>query len=401
MIYKKVSLEICGKCNAQCKYCYTGRVNRGWCSPDEGGFISPNNFSHAIAYLRDKGLICPETIFRLYNYGEPLMHPYLIDILRIIDNFGYGFELSTNGSVIPQLELVPYLRNLKKLKISMCGFSQASYDLISRLSFSRVKSNIILMLKMLRDSGWNGVASLKFHVYNHNMNEVELARSFSEDLGIVFVPIHAIIGDLRMQMDYFDGQLGEQIRQEADQDLVTSRMFHEYAEKMPQNWNCPLSSELVIDEYLQLVNCCMATRSDKDDYHLLGSLFDSDGRSIKDARCRSTLGARCYLNGLGYAINSFPSYRDEEWIDSIKKILYEEDVDVIGEDDLYASFQRIFGSGGVSWHHCLNVRDFSIHGRSGNGIILADSRYHDIRRELMDSGIPEKRIRAVYNSNLR
>lgn len=399
MIYKNIILEICGKCNAKCKYCYTGRVNRGLLASDECGCITPEKFSEALAYLYNKGLMGPETHFCLYNYGEPFMHPQFSDIMQIMDANGHTFELSTNGSIPLDAEAVQYMRHLIMLKFSVCGFSQASFDRISRLSFSFVKSNIVHMLRLLRDAGWKGTASLKFHVYSHNLDEVELAHQFAQENGMVFTPIHAIIGDLRMQVDWLEGDLDKHLMEEVERDLVTSEILHSYAKHIPANWQCPLTTDLIIDENLTLVNCCMATRNDKEDYRLLGGLYEFDG--VRDQRCLSSLGRRCYAQGVGYAINSIPTYRREEWLDAMEKILRESEMDVIGSGFIYESFSNVFGKMNLRWNHYNDIEEYSLSEVHGEGIVLADALFHHLRQELHDRGIPREKILGIYNINLR
>ena len=399
MIYRNVVIEICGKCNAKCEYCYTGQVNRNSKASDVGDYITIDDFSKALVYLREKGLVSSDTCFSLYHYGEPLMHPKLLEILQIMDAQGYAFELSTNGSIVPSIDAIPYLRNMKMLKFSMCGFSQSSYDKISTLSFQHVKANIVLFLKMLRSFGWKGAASLKFHVYTHNLDEVEQARCYAIENGMVFTPIHAIIGDLRAQVDWFDGCAETGFTETVNRDLLSSRMFHTYAKNMPDGWICPLTTDLVMDEHLNIMNCCMATRHDSADYYSLGNLLEfDDGHK---PRCSSNLSRRCYTQGVGYAINNFPSYQKEEWIDSIRQILTQGEMDVIGGDFIYESFVHFFGGDGLTWKHYQDTEDFFMHSKNESGVILADSHFEEMRNKLLIRGIPKEQILAIYNLNLR
>lgn len=398
MRYKNVIMEISGKCNAKCKYCYTGMVNRGLLSSTGGSFLTPENFSKALSFLRVNNMVYPNTHFCLYNYGEPFMHPRLVEIMQIMDSYNYSFELSTNGSIPMIDEVVPYMRNLKTLKFSMCGFSQDSYNKISGLSFSNVKTNIVTILNKLRDSGWEGTSSLKFHIYNHNQNEAELARRFSIDNGMIFTPIHAIIGDLKMQVDWFESA-SEIFSQEVKKDLVTSQMFHQYAKNMPIGWQCPLKSELVIDENLRILNCCMCTRHDRDDYYRLGELYSFNEESHQ--RCMSQLGKRCYEQGVGFAMNNFPTYRIVDWYNPILNILKSRSVDVIGGDFIYQSFTNLFRDKDVCWHHFPDIQNYIEISKHKNGIILADSHFYYMQQELIKQGFPATMILGIYNYNIR
>ncbi len=398
MAYRNIMIEICGKCNARCLYCYTGLVNRGVFA-DEGGCIAPETFEQALDFLRGRGLSGPETHFCLYNYGEPLMHPELAEILRIMDSRGNTFELSTNGSVPLQEAAVPYLRHMTMLKISMCGFTQESYDRISMLNLHQVKTNVKRTLELLRGSGWDGIVSLKFHVYRHNLDEIEPARRYAEEHGMVFSPIHAIIGDLRLQTDYMDSCAESAYAAAAARDLLSADLFAPYAAQMPAEWVCSLTEDLVIDERLLFVNCCMATRHDAQDYKALGSLFD-----IKEnvgARCGSALGRRCWRHGVGYAINSLPTYRGGGLgLDRFQRILEQEEIDVIGGGFVCSSFSRVFAAQRGRWTHYADAEDYLSRSPRRAGIILADARFLQQLARIRRAGIPEEQVRAVYHFNL-
>lgn len=397
MTYKSIMLEICGKCNAQCLYCYTGRVNRGM-DCDEGTLMSVENFRKCLDFLIKKRLCDQSTHFCLYNYGEPLLHPHLAEIMEIINSSGMTFEISTNGSILPSESFYKNISGLTMMKFSMCGFSDESYKKISRLSFEICKEHIAKIVYELRANGWKGIANLKFHVYKHNMEEVICAKQFAEDNGIVFSPIHAIIGDLKLQTDWIDNLTDNEFNDSVRRDLVSANIFKSMVLDKPDNWICPLTKELVVDERLQVINCCMATRNDKQGYERIGSLFEY--HDIISERCQSEVERRCLMHGVGYAICNIPTYIDPLLLDEIENVLSMGTVDVIGDDFVFSSFASVFDKYSKEWNHFSDVESYIKKG-TGNSLIVADGKFGEIRKQIKDYIGKNNILVKYYHYNIR
>lgn len=397
MAYKKIMFEISGRCNALCKYCYTGRENRAR-SKQLGRFLPLDEFARALQYLFTQKLADQETLFGLYNFGEPLLHPEFPRIARIMHETNAPFEISTNGSVPLKSEAVKYLRHMETLKISMCGFSEESYLKISKLNFRKVKENIVQILNLLRVEPWAGVVSLKFHVYRHNLDEIPAARQFALENGMMFSPIHAIIGDMRLQTEFVEGLLPSVMIDDFSRDLLSADMFAKYASEMPKNWHCPLSDELVIDEDLNVLNCCMSSRNDMEDYQWHGSLFDL--HTVVFERCQSPLARRCLESGAAYAFCSFPTHRSKLPIDKMLSILNESAVCVIGSGNVYTSFKNLFSRLGATWTHFASVGEFLASDSRSDPVIVASATFQSILHELHAAGIVPSQIKDIYHFNL-
>lgn len=94
-MYKLVYFEISGVCNARCPWCVQGN---GRLKSYHSRFIPPSEFEKAIGKLIDEAIIGPDSIVDLYNYGEPLLHPSLHEILRVLADNNVKFTISTNAS---------------------------------------------------------------------------------------------------------------------------------------------------------------------------------------------------------------------------------------------------------------------------------------------------------------
>lgn len=103
------TLEVCGLCNLKCAYCPHP------VSPRELGLMSREVFYKALELIRATGqdYIC------LHNFGEPLMHPEIVDYVRIARKTVSNVVFSTNGILLTR-ELAVQLKEagLTELYIS-------------------------------------------------------------------------------------------------------------------------------------------------------------------------------------------------------------------------------------------------------------------------------------------
>ena len=136
MPFKNVYFEVAGICNARCRYCVTGAK-----SANPGGIMQADTFNATLHNLERVNLIDSRSVIELYNWGEVFLHPDLQSIIRIINDHGLRYAISTNGSIVPQIDEA-FVKNLVNVRFSMCGFSQRSYDRIHQLKFDRIRENI-------------------------------------------------------------------------------------------------------------------------------------------------------------------------------------------------------------------------------------------------------------------
>ena len=98
-MFKKIYIEITNNCNLKCKFC--PETNR------KKEFMNIENFEEIIkkVYKYTK-LVC------LHVKGEPLLHPKLEEILKILEKYNLQTNITTNGTLIKEK-----LAILKKSKV--------------------------------------------------------------------------------------------------------------------------------------------------------------------------------------------------------------------------------------------------------------------------------------------
>ncbi len=109
--YNRLRIEITGRCNLLCKYCYNEKFNSNKISNKELSLKE-------IKKLIDEGIqLGIENV--LLIGGEPFLHPDIIQILDYIKKNGLSLSITSNGTIITE----KVMNKLKESKISRISIS--------------------------------------------------------------------------------------------------------------------------------------------------------------------------------------------------------------------------------------------------------------------------------------
>jgi MoaA/NifB/PqqE/SkfB family radical SAM enzyme len=136
-------IDIVGTCNLGCASCPVGNTPAG--SADRGdqpkGFMSFERFEAILAKIRRESPVS-RPVIALYNWGEPLLHPDVGRIIRLVRSHGLYCAVSTNLNQERFLEDA-VLAEPSNIKISVSGFTQRIYGRThTRGNIERVKANM-------------------------------------------------------------------------------------------------------------------------------------------------------------------------------------------------------------------------------------------------------------------
>jgi MoaA/NifB/PqqE/SkfB family radical SAM enzyme len=195
-------IDVTNTCNLRCPYCPTGARR------DSG---------------RKKGMIEPETIKQLidgvgkyiisanlFNWGEPLLHPQIAAIVRMLHEARIFTVISTNLNIAGS-NLLNRLcgAGLDYLVVSVSGASQEVYQQYhrqGRLDLA-IKNTRLIVENRRGKNGRRPVIEWKYLVFRHNLHEVEAARNMAKDIGVdIFRAVRAGGAD---ESEIKDGQASE------------------------------------------------------------------------------------------------------------------------------------------------------------------------------------------------
>lgn len=252
-----------------------------------------DTFDATLHDLERLNLIDSRSVIALFNWGEVFLHPDLQNIIRVINNHGLRYTISTNASKIPQIDEA-FVKNLINMRFSMCGFSQQSYDRIHKFKFDHIRENISTIVSRLRSLGYNQRIEIWFHVYRFNTDEIPECERFANDLGISLFFYDASLNDWWQYEAFVQETLSNEKRREIIDDLFIdeARLW-----KVPKRWRCLQWDLLVIDERGEVPVCCNLPNN-----HPSYSLGTVDNGITKRLLNRPNLPVckTCMESGIGY-----------------------------------------------------------------------------------------------------
>ena len=293
MRFKIIKIEVAGVCNARCPYCPTGARNA-----NPGGIMPANTFDATLRRLESLNLIDSKSVLGLFLRGEPFLHPDLQSIIRVINDHGLRYWISTNASIVPQIDEA-FVQNLIAVRFSMCGFSQQSYDRIHKFKFDRITENIHIIVSRLRSSGYDQWIDICFHVYRFNTDEIRECERFANDLGVPLMLYDAYLIDWWQYDAFLKGTLPEEKRREILDDLFIDE---ERLRNVPKRWRCPQWDILVINERGEVPVCCVLPNNHPS--YSLGTLDDGITERLC-SRPNLPICKTCMESGIGYRQNHF------------------------------------------------------------------------------------------------
>lgn len=298
--FKKVTLEVTGFCNAKCKWCKTGRINRYKENVSYGEFLTPEICKRGIDYLLENEIINPdEVIVDLFNWGEPFLNPRLNEILEVLNDRNIRYGLSTNASHYVKIK-EEYLDNLQYLIISISGFSEKTYKNIHSLDLNNILDNIKQFSSDLKTKCYNYKIIMNYHVYQYNICEIEEAHAFCEDNEIAFSPHVAYLADSELFDAYLSKSLEYDILDEAAKELLFGAIQEKIEEyKTLEKFICPQYDNLVLDEKMNIIPCCLYTSKEN-----MGTVYNYSGQELLELKMNFPKCKTCIQSGQAYVVNS-------------------------------------------------------------------------------------------------
>ncbi len=174
-----LTIEAANLCNLRCPYCFTGAGDIG----RERGYLPLSLFKRIMDELGDY-------LFEveLHNWGEPLLNRSLPDLIRLASDRGINTTTSTNFSLPFSAERAEELvaSGLSQLGVSLDGAHQETYEQYrARGDFELALNNVRLMLEAKRKLRSATPRLIwEFHVFEHNKDDVELAKSMARELAM-------------------------------------------------------------------------------------------------------------------------------------------------------------------------------------------------------------------------
>jgi len=204
----------------------------------------------------------------LYSWGEPLLHPYLDQIIDYVHKKNVAVALSSNLSINFDKRLEKIVRSKPDyLKISLSGFYPIAYNNTHQGGDIRlVKSNLYLLRYLLDKHNVNTLVDINYHLYKDNSGEnIKKIEELADELGFIVSKTYALVMPLERVISHQSGKPDFQTQELEKNLLVTIDEGIEVSKKnkLPKN-TCPFrENQININADLSVPICCTVWQRDE------------------------------------------------------------------------------------------------------------------------------------------
>ncbi len=175
----KLYVEATTVCNLDCIMC----VQRCW--NESHGTMQLESFAALMDQIREFDK--PPTI-HISGFGEPLMHPHILDMVQLAKDTGAAVEMTTNAMLLNRDKVEALMEiGLDRIVVSVDGATAESFEEIrARASFERVIDNLMeLKRQRIRHRGRHGdpQLALAFVAMKNNVADLPMLPTLAFKVG--------------------------------------------------------------------------------------------------------------------------------------------------------------------------------------------------------------------------
>ena len=186
-----VYVEPTNRCNLRCRTC----VRNVWDEPL--GDMEMETYRRLVEGLRSVRSLRKMSF---WGYGEPLLHPGIVEMVRMAKGLKIQTQVITNGLLLTE-EVSEGLvdAGLDSIVISMDGTSPESYADIRRGSDFRLVLDNVRTLREIRGEMPGGIPErgpdigIEFVVMRRNVHELANLRKLAEQMGAGFIVVSNLL----------------------------------------------------------------------------------------------------------------------------------------------------------------------------------------------------------------
>jgi wyosine [tRNA(Phe)-imidazoG37] synthetase (radical SAM superfamily) len=256
------TIDILSSCNLKCASCPHSIEDHGV----PKGSMTLASFKQVVDKITHE---TPDiSHISLYSWGEPLLHPYIDEVVQYIHDKNIAVALSSNLSIRFDDRLERLIeKNPDYLKVSLSGYYPDAYNNTHEGGdINLVKSNLYRLRYLMDKYGANTLVDVNYHLYRDNSGiNLEKFRELANELGFVISETYALVMPLERVLSYFDGNPDLQTQNLEENLLVTIREGVEASSKsrLPKNV-CPFrENQININADLSVPVCCTVFQRDE------------------------------------------------------------------------------------------------------------------------------------------
>jgi len=298
-------IEVIGACNLTCPSCPTGNFKE---INNPRGLMKPELLNEIMEKAKSESTV---TGVGLFNWAEPLLHPKIPQLVKIVQDHDVPCHLSSNLNIMKNIDALLY-ENPASLRISLSGFNQSVYCKTHRGGdIEIVKNNMKELASAIRRTESITDIHVLYHRYLGNLDDEKMMKDFSEDLGFRFRPVWAFMMPLEkifayMKLSDDDINLSKDDLETIDRLALPLKEALENAKKY-NTGRCSLQEDYMsIDVQGNVQLCCAVYNLAK---YSFGSFLSMSAEVIQNKKYKSKTCITCMNAGIPfYATYGSPDF---------------------------------------------------------------------------------------------
>ncbi len=180
---RKVYVEVTSACNLACATC----IRRVWDEPV--GHMPVGRFKDLLDGLPDH----PITL-SLSGFGEPLVHPEFLALVRLAREWGTGVEVITNGTLLDTALAVELVgAGVSRVTVSLDGGDEPAYAAVRGQARSPAVAAVAALVEARRRARRPIEIGLAFVAMRRNIRSLPGLLALAHDLALNFVSVSNVV----------------------------------------------------------------------------------------------------------------------------------------------------------------------------------------------------------------
>lgn len=290
-------IDVISSCNLRCPSCPIGNWPKGLWTEGKG-LMEPDLLNRIIRKALSE---CFVGWVDLYAYSEPLLHPRLPELIRVVKSYRLRCGVSTSLNVLREPEAL-LEAGPDDIAISVSGFYQHNYGIThAGGDIEVVKHNMIVLADAKRRLGGKTEITVHFHKYLTNAEDLPLMKHFAESLGFTFDDYWAVMTPLEKVWTYVYPEIPLAEITDADREIIDRiavplRDALEIASRDPVN-SCSLQDDYMVLDVAGNVYLCCAAAMDATS-NKLGPFLDTSLDDLQRLKRSHSVCRKCMAGGL-------------------------------------------------------------------------------------------------------
>jgi len=236
----------------------------------------------------------------LFNWTEPLLHPRLAELVRVVKSYGLKCSISSHLNVMRGIDDL-LSAGVDWFRVSLSGYRQEVYERTHRGGeIEKVKANMVELAAAKRRTGATTDIEVFFHRYRGNLADELMMRRFAEDLGFRFSAAWAQVMPVEKILSYAD-PVQPLVRLTDDDYELIERLVLPLDEVLSLTAQRPVSTCPLQDDYMTLdvegnAYLCCATSSRHS--NRLASFLETPLSELQQMKRTHPLCGPCMAKGL-------------------------------------------------------------------------------------------------------